>query len=425
MLSILFFCAKVWYNEDMKKENMEFPPGFLWGAATAAHQVEGGNHNNWTEWEKKNAARLAQGAEKKYGSWLKSWFKFELEAKNPQNYISGKSSDHYNKFEEDFELAQQLNHTAHRFSIEWSRIEPEQGCFDQKQIEHYKKVILALRQRRIEPVVTLWHWTCPLWFYERGGWLNKEAPLYFANYVKKIVSNLGNLINIWVTINEPCIFIKNHTQQDSPRLTYNYFSLWKIARHLIAAHKRAYAIIHSQGGKNKVGITKNCIDFEGWPLSAVAGYYWNHYFLNKIKNYQDFIGLNYYRHYKFGGNNSKEISDLGWEIYPEGIYHVLKDLNKYQKPIYITENGLADKDDFKRAKFIIQHLKWIHRAIADGIDVRGYLHWSLLDNFEWDKGFWPRFGLIEVNYKTLQRKTRSSAKLYAQICLYNKLTINK
>ncbi|MFC1700992.1 family 1 glycosylhydrolase [Patescibacteria group bacterium] len=133
-------------------------------------------------------------------------------------------------------------------------------------------------------------------------------------------------------------------------------------------------------------------------------------------NHQDFIGLNYYFHSR---KKNKEVSDMGWEIYPKGIYHVLKDLKKYNKPIYITENGLADSKDEKREKYIKSHLKWIYRAIKEDVDVQGYFYWSLLDNFEWDKGFWPRFGLVEIDYKTLERRIRSSAYKYSEVCRNN------
>jgi beta-glucosidase len=161
-------------------------------------------------------------------------------------------------------------------------------------------------------------------------------------------------------------------------------------------------------------------------LKKIIDWRRNFYFLNRLKNYQDFIGLNHYFHnrinYGFNKNENEKLSDVGWELYPEAIYYVLVDLKRYNKPIYITENGLADAKDKQRSWFIFESLKNINRAINEGVNVKGYLHWSLVDNFEWDKGFWPRFGLLEIDYKTLERKVRPSAYFYRDICIANEIT---
>ena len=161
---------------------LKFPKNFLWGAATSAHQVEGGNKNDWSEWEKNNAKKLAKKAKDNYQSWQKEKFPEMFDEKN---YISGIACDHYHKFKEDFDLAKSLGHNAHRFSIEWSRIEPEEGKFNEKEIEHYKQVILALRERGVEPFVTLWHWTIPIWLAKKGGWFNKMLRNILRDMLKK------------------------------------------------------------------------------------------------------------------------------------------------------------------------------------------------------------------------------------------------
>jgi beta-glucosidase len=353
--------------------------GFYWGAATSAHQVEGNNHNDWTEWELKN-------------SQIKS----------------GRACDHYNRFREDFDIAKQLGHNAHRFSIEWSRIEPEEGKFDEKEIEHYRQVISALKERGIEPFVTLWHFTNPVWFAEKGGWLSKNAPKYFERYVYRLMRSLES-VHYWITLNEPEIYAdSSYLKGVWPPQNRNLLKYLKIFRNLAEAHKRAFVVIKKVNPDSKIGIAKNNTYFEG-RLFILKDWWWNRYFLIMIKKYQDFIGLNYYFHRKFPKNENKETTDMGWEIYPEGIYHVLKDLKKYRKPIYITENGIADARDEKRAEFIKDHLKWVHKAIEEGVDVRGYFYWSLLDNFEWDKGFWPSFVLVEMYYETVERKIMSRA----------------
>jgi len=418
-----------------KEKILKFPDGFLWGAATSSHQVEGGNVNDWTEWEKKNAKRLAEQAKNHWQKWQQKKFPEMFE---PKNYISGRACDHYNRFSEDFDIAKSLANNAHRFSIEWSRIEPEEGKFNEKEIEHYREVIKALRKRSIEPFVTLWHWTNPVWFAKKGGWQSNKAVKYFVRFAEKIVQELKDDVCFWITINEPLIynshfyFVKNWPPEKNCSRLFYFFVLKK----LISSHCQVYNIIKETAPNAQVGIAKNQIYFKAYQnkifnslLKIIADWWWNNYFLNKTKNHQDFVGLNYYHRNrikgaKFNQNENKEVNDLGWEIYPKGIYYVLKNLQKYQKPIYITENGLADAADEKRAKFIKNHLFWMHRAIQEGVDVRGYFYWSLLDNFEWDKGFWPRFGLVEVDLKTLERRVSPSARVYAEICKNNRIVIS-
>ena len=422
---------------------LNFPDGFYWGSATSAHQVEGNNHNDWTEWEK-SELKIQNLKLKIQDENFKKSFPPHIFSKWPtpldlENYISGRACDHYNRFKEDFDIAKSLGHNAHRFSIEWSRIEPEEGKFDEAEIEHYRQVILALKERMIEPFVTLWHWTNPIWFAKKGGWLNKDAPKYFERYVDKITLSLKDVnVKFWITLNEPEIFVgASYFSGQWPPQKSSLISGIKVYRNLIKAHQLVYKKVHQISGDSLAGIAKNNSFYEPFSdylldrtIARLNHYLRNEWFLNKIKNYQDFIGLNYYFHdrVKFslnfrshGGifvenkNKNESVTDMGWEIYSEGIYHVLKDLKKYNKPIYITENGIADAKDEKRAKFIKEHLKWVHKAISEGVDVRGYFYWSLLDNFEWDKGFWPRFGLVEVDYKTMNRKIRGSALEYKKI----------
>lgn len=397
--------------------NLKFPLNFYWGAATSAHQVEGNNNNDWTEWEKANAQRLAQEAPHKWQKWQQEKFPEMFE---PSNYISGRACDHYHRYEQDFDIAKSLGQNAHRFSIEWSRIEPKEGKFNQAEIEHYRQVILALRQRDLEPFVVLYHWTLPIWLAKKGGWLNPKAPYYFDRYVKIAAENFFEQVNFWLTVNEPDVYISHsYLKGVWPPQEKSIFKYFKVLNNLAKAHQMAFQSLHLIDLNCQVGIAKNNIYFKNIPL---ARYFWNDYFLKKIKDQQDFIGLNYYFCRCFPKKKNLSISDLSWQIEPQGIYYVLKALKKYNKPIYITENGLADAKDEKRAKFIKEHLYWVHQAIQEGIDVRGYFYWSLLDNFEWDKGFWPRFGLVEVDYKTMERRIRPSAWEYAKICKSNAMT---
>lgn len=411
---------------------LSFPRGFLWGAASASHQVEGHNHNDWSEWEKQNAARLASASEQAF-AWNPHWQKFRAEATDPANYLSGAACEHYTRFREDFDLAKSLHHNAHRFSIEWSRIEPEEGVFDDAAILHYQQVILALRERGIEPFVTLWHWTLPLWVSKRGGLLAPEYPKLFARYSEVVVKALGNDVNFWVTLNEPEVMVaQSYLRGEWTPQKKNFFTMVRALYALKCAHRESYRVIKNHFPHAQVGIAKHQVYFEmarptliNRLLKALADWLWNRHFLNLIEDCQDFIGLNHYKRNVidngYSKNPNKIQTDFGWEYHPESLYHALVELRPYHKPIYITENGLADATDDLRQKFIPEALLAVHRAIEAGIDVRGYLYWSLLDNFEWDKGFWLRFGLIHVDYKTQVRTIRKSALAYAEVCKENAL----
>ena len=413
-------------------KNKTFPEGFLWGAATASHQVEGGNTNDWSVWERHNADRLAKESAAKF-SHIPQWKRFEAQAQDPRNYISGIACGHYNRFEEDFDIARSLNHNAHRFSIEWSRIEPEEGVFDQAAIEHYRHVLHALKERGITPFVTLWHWTLPLWLAEQGGIANRKFPAYFARYTEKIAQELGNDVTFWITLNEPDV-VASHaylkgawTPQKKSR-----FEFVRVIHNLVKSHKSAYEIIKKIAPKAQIGIAKHQIVFEvacktllNTILRKTMCYFWNEWFLNRIAHHQDFIGLNHYNRNVidngFYKNPNERVTDFGWEFYPCSLHQAITELKPYDKPIYITENGLADASDTLRQEFIPRALAAVHQAIAEGADVRGYLHWSLFDNFEWDKGFWLRFGLVEIDYATQKRTVRPSALAYAEICKNNSL----
>lgn len=412
---------------------LRFPEGFLWGSATSAHQVEGGTTNQWTEWELKNAERLAKEAKNKWQPWQQEQFP---EMFDPQNYISGQACNHYNRYEEDFDLAKEGGHNAHRFSIEWSRIEPEEGKFDEKEVEHYRKVLQALRDRGMEPFVTLWHWTQPIWFEEKGGWESAGSIAYFNRFVGKVVGEYKDLAKFWVVDNEPNVGLGfGYVLGSQAPGKKNIVSFLKAYFHLLAAYKQSYDLIHKIDAAASVGFAHSYYVYEAdfWKpintfIAAVPSYFSN-YFARKTRGYEDFIGCNYYTRmvldFKKNIIPDENKTDLNWEIYPVGLYNVLVNLKKYNLPVYVTENGLADGKDQKRTKFIQDHLYQVYRAIADGADVRGYMHWSLLDNFEFPetRGFWPRFGLVGIDYKTLQRTPRKSFYEYAKICQSNELEI--
>lgn len=389
-------------------KTLKFPKNFLWGAAVSAYQVEGGIENcDWSE-----------------------------------EFSAGSACDYYNRYEKYFDLAKELNQNIHRFSLEWSRIQPSEEKFDRNEIDHYRKVLLALKKRKIKSMVTIWHYTLPLWLSRKGGWQNSKAVEYFQQYAEFVVEELDDLVDFWITLNEPLVYMSlAYIIGRFPPRKRNILSAAPVFFNFINAHKKAYLAIHDFNKKARVGIAENYSFSDAYNkksfLNNKAVFIWdflsNRLFLELTKNHHDYLGVNYYFHNRIKispslfspieiRNENKKVSDMGWEIFPEGIYHTIMGLKKYGLPIYITENGIADAADKRRAKFIVDHLKWTHKAIEEGADVRGYMHWSLLDNFEWDSGFAKRFGLIEVNHKTMETRIRPSALEYAKICKENAIT---
>lgn len=415
------------------KNQLRFPAGFLWGASTSAHQVEGNNENDWTIWERKNSHRLARQAPKYFGRHSPVWNEIKDEAASPSNYISGAACDHWNRYSEDYELAEKIGLNAYRLSVDWARIEPREGQFDQQAIEHYRDMIKSLKRRGIEPFVTLWHWPLPIWLMRKGGWSYPEVSHHFIGYTATVVRALGDDVKFWITLNEPNVYTsESYLVGHWPPALKSLRAYWRAVSNLVKSHREAYHIIKSISPTAQVGIANNFIPYFAYKhrrvnkiLLRVADWRWNYTFLARIKNHLDFVGVNHYFQYvvDFGFNRpvSRLRSDLGWELYPEAMYHILKALKRYKLPVYITENGVADREDRYRPWFIRETLRSVHRAIERGVDVRGYFHWSLIDNFEWDKGFWPRFGLIAVNYKTQERTLRPSAHAYAEIIKHNGL----
>ncbi|MDD4894830.1 MAG: glycoside hydrolase family 1 protein, partial [Candidatus Omnitrophica bacterium] len=360
---------------------------------------------------------------------------------------SGEACRHYELYEQDFDLAKNLNHNAHRLSIEWSRIEPEEGKFSEKEIKHYIDVILSLRARNIEPMVTLHHFTNPIWLSKMGGWVNRRSAGYFSRYCDFVVRSLAKHVRYWITINEPNVYLyHSYVIGVWPPQAKSYLKAKRAEDNLVSAHIKAYHLIHkiykelslpapSVGIAQSVQAFVCCTQSLKNRFAAYLRHKWyNLGFLDRVKGPKtmDFIGVNYYsrqlvdlrgwwfsnlamdvcrdNHYPVKKNS------LGWDIYPEGLYELLLKLNRYNLPIIITENGICTLDDNQRWEFIYAHLKNIHLAINKGVNVVGYLYWSLLDNFEWDKGFAPRFGLIDIDYKTYKRTVRESAKKFAQVC---------
>ena len=416
--------------------NLPFKP--LWGAATSAHQVEGGNQwNDWWAWEK--AGKIAEP--------------------------SGLACDQYHLFREDFHLARSLGHTAHRFSLEWSRFEPSDGQWNEEAFRHYDEVFDALQAENLEPVVTLHHFTNPQWFAEQGGWLRPDAPDLFARYVKKIAERYGQRAKFWITINEPLIFLyQGYLLGRWPPGEKSLDQCFKVMRELIRAHIKAYQVLHAEAASRNsacwVSLAHHMTAFspcrkaswaDRWNLFLREGFlnrliiealqsgflFYPGIFCEKLPAGRtlDFLGVNYYtRDFirfknflgfdQFGDVCAKDhhhaevtgLNSLNWEIYPQGIREVVSSLARYRLPIVVTENGVCTDDDRVRQRFIEDHLRELEKARLAGIPVGGYFYWSLVDNFEWAEGFKPRFGIVEIDYATQERKVRESAKTLTINC---------
>lgn len=410
----------------MTADARDFPADFLWGAATSAHQVEGGNiHNDWWAWEQ--AGRVPEA--------------------------SGRACEQYERYEADFDLAAHVGHNCHRFSVEWSRLEPAPGRWNDEALGHYRRVVRALRARRLEPIVTLCHFTVPQWLAERGGWTSPVAVEAFAGYVRRVVEALSADVRWWVTVNEPVVLAyQGYLAGVWPPGRRSGRAAWQVLRHLLQAHEVAYQIIHAADRPRptapaRVSIAQyQLIAAPCRPSSlgdrltaAIRQFTANDMVLRSLRKHLDYVGLNYYMRDFVRGNwwprpnplgpvcppahhpEAGERSSLGWEIYPSGLEALLRVAASYRLPILITENGVAATDDRQRLRFLQAHLAAVARARAAGAPVVGYCHWSLLDNFEWERGYAPRFGLIEVDYATQARRIRESARWYAGVCRTGRL----
>ncbi len=394
---------------------MKFPKNFYWGAATASYQVEGGIENC-------------------------DWAKAAREGRVPP---CGRACDHYHRFEADFDLAKELGHTAHRFSVEWARIEPEEGTFNKEAIEHYREVLRTLQARNLKPFVTIWHFTQPLWFSESGGFERKDSPEIFARYAVFVASELGDLCDHFSTMNEPNVFAtqgwingewppfkvskkpwqRSYTgkviKKRSKALTLlNYF---KVVKNLSRAHILAYKRIKNIQPNAKVGFVKHIHvylipkGFVNKFHAVLSNFFQNHRFTRRVYRYTDEIGVNFYQASQYGIELTNRKTDMGWNYTPERIYEALALMSRYNKPLYVSEAGIADDDDSDRAEYITKQVEGVERALKEGIDVHGHMYWSLMDNYEWALGFEKKFGLIEIDYETLERKIRPSAWVYKEL----------
>jgi beta-glucosidase len=404
--------------------------GFLWGVATSAFQLEGSPYADWASWD----AILSE----------------------KPNVTS-----HYTLYKEDLNLLEDLGVNSYRFSIEWSRIQPKENVWDDASVAHYQEIVDILRQNNIEPMVTLSHFTHPLWFIKKYPWHYDASVENFLIFVEKIVARLKG-VRYWITFNEPYVLLLGgYLEGCMPPGIRNPSLAVKALQNILLCHGKAYDIIHEHADSDSpplVSVAHNMAALAPWhwynPLdrimSRIAKYFYNHSLLDAfltgnlrikfpfkneinipvpIKDKLDFFGVNYYTRMHIRFNPFKKmgielrhrdidgygLTDMGWEIHPRGLEKVLRYASRLHVPLIITENGIATRDGQKKIRYMRRHVDAVEKSIAEGIDVRGYFYWSLIDNYEWLQGLDARFGLYRVDFDTLERKPTNAASYYAYL----------
>ncbi|MBE3559733.1 MAG: glycoside hydrolase family 1 protein [Ktedonobacteraceae bacterium] len=426
---------------------LRFPQGFLWGTASAAHQCEGGNTNN-------------------------QWYRWEQQGRILSGDTCAAACNWWQEAEKDFARAEQMENNALRLSVEWSRVEPVEGKWDDAALDRYRAMLSDLHRRHIKPAVTLHHFTEPLWFVDRGGFARTSNIRFFTRYVAYVVKALQDLCDFWITINEPNVYAtEGYLRGVFPPGEQNLLRSMQVLRNLVQAHTAAFYTIRRIQPEAQIGY---CLHYRLFdpasklsPLDHAAAGLQDRFFnqaplqgfetghfpfpLNTLlapvagaSGARDYHGINYYTremvHFDpdlpaegFGRRfvrpgairNDPGVDGSFGEIYAEGLYRVLKFVyyhTRGNKPLYITENGFCDAADDRRPRAILEHLAMLHRAIREGIPVRGYFYWTLVDNFEWNQGWQARFGLIETNPLTQERIPRRSASMFGEICRANAIT---
>ena len=417
-----------------------FPPDFVFGVSTAAYQVEGNIENDWAEWER--AGKL-----------------------NDPKARCGLGVDHWNRFDEDIQLTQDLGAGAFRMSIEWARIEPERGRYDEAAIDGYRRRLEKMRAAGIRPVVTLHHFTHPGWFHRQSPWHDPRSVEVFRSYAKvcaKIIKGLDPLV---ITFNEPMVlllggYIRGCIPPGLADGKKAMLALGNIGRSHVAAREEILA----ECGRVDIGISQNLLVFapdRGWhpldrALCRLAQEAYNHAFLRALmtgdlrifmpgvastrqvieggRDSLDFVGINYYTRahlrfvrkppfveFRYRDVHNRGLTHIGWEDYPEGFSQMLLEVKQYGKPVWITENGIDDRTGDRRSSYLHSHWSQLLQVAKKGVDLRGSLYWSLMDNFEWLEGWGPRFGLYHVDFKTLERRPTPACRYFREVALSRRL----
>ncbi len=391
---------------DATPDALRFPDGFCWGTATSAHQIEGGNVNNdWWAWEHNPDSGCVEP--------------------------SGDACDSFNRWDQDLALVADMGLQAYRFSLEWSRIEPAEGEFSLAALEHYRRICVACHERGIEPVVTFHHFTIPLWLSARGGFESPDAPECFARFVARTTAHLGDVIGRACTINEPNVIgVMGYTIGTYPPGVKD-----DLVRHLavneamVRSHRLAVEALRSGPGKFPVGLTLSMAelvaDEGGDGVREAAEEILENTFLRATEG-DDYMGVQCYTRLHFGpdgqaGDDPNVPQTLmGYEYWPQVAEYTVRRAAAFTGiPVLVTENGIATEDDALRIAYMTEALAGVRRCLDDGIDVRGYFAWSLLDNFEWDSGYRPKFGLHTVDRVTFERRPKASALWFGEVARAN------
>ena len=445
MKTMMTLTMMIWLLAFVAKAD-QFPADFQWCVATSAHQIEGYNeHSDWWDWEHQ-PGRIHGGE------------------------VSGAATDHWNRLEQDSQLIKDLGVHMYRFSVEWAKIEPKEGQFDTEAINHYKEEIRILKSKGITPMVTLHHFTHPKWFMDQGAWEDNLSPVKFRRFANFVYDQLGAEVDLFITFNEPTVFITVGWGAGLfPPGKQDLDLANDVMINVLRAHALSYDSLRKKarvaGRKIQVGFAHHLRVFDpyvSWSpfdqgVAYVADKYFNQAFLNALqtgrfrvalpgmtdrdvfipglRDSQDFLGLNYYTRdllqfdifeegmFRRHVNRDAKVTDVDWEVYPEGFSIVAEMLTSRfpQVPIYITENGIADATDRLRPRFLRGHLSEVLKMIDKGVPIKGYCYWSLMDNFEWIEGYGPRFGLYEVDYTTFQRRLRPSGEYFRSMVKANRL----
>ena len=425
-------------DKGPRDQSSLFPADFAWGVATSAHQVEGGNSNNqWAAWEKRG----------------------RIKSKD----CVGRACDWWRNAEQDFDLAQSLGVNALRLSVEWSRIEPEEGQWEEAALARYRQMLRALHERGIRPFVTLHHFTNPQWFEDKQAFANAESVALFQRFTQRVVAALGDLCRDWATFNEPNVYtsLGYFLGEFPPGKKGRFMQAAQVTRNLCRAHAAVYHTIHALQADANVGWAQHYVVFkprkpesalDRWLCGFIQRRFNDNFAegirsgrgpfpLNRfgrslpdVKDTCDFVGINYYSRLRVGFDRRslrtlfvqisvpphKPQGDSGievpyGEVYPEGLRRAVEHFAGFKRPIYILENGVPDREDRIRPWVIESIVSQMRALLAEGVDLRGYFHWTLTDNFEWNEGWHLRFGLFELDPVTQMRKPRPSAQLYARL----------
>jgi beta-glucosidase len=410
-------------TSPLPTEAFTFPDGFIWGTAAAAHQAEGGNWNN-------------------------DWWAWERDPRSPCVETSGDAIDHYNRFDDDFKLLGSYGHGAHRFSIEWSRIEPEEGQISTVALDHYARVLDSISNHGMTPFMTLHHFSTPRWAAADGGWANPKIVDRFARFADIVAARLGDRAPYVCTINEPQIVtLMGYQGTAFPPGAGDKELYWPVTRNFCAAHQAALDAYKSRAPQAQVGITLAVTDFQAADERAqtlrdrvhhrMVQVYYDALRTGVVKGPRleeeiagmngssDFVGIQFYSRSVLGESGvleppaGAETTQMGYEVVPDSFTTVLVGAMDAGLPVIITENGIGTADDTQRIRYIATHLEAAHKAMQQGCDLRGYIYWCSIDNFEWALGYRPTFGLIACDRNTFERTPKPSADYYGEICRTN------